>query len=145
VPFAAPPLATIGDGALTQFTDPGAATGPGNLYYLVTALDANGFESGAGRELPGGIETLRAERAGSGTIRLSWPAVTHDLAGYPTVIDHYQVHQTSRPIGRGGLGPATIVPGMDNVTTLSVDLPLPSGAAYYSVLAVDRRGNLSPF
>jgi hypothetical protein len=145
VPFAGPPLATIADPAATQFTDAGAASLPGNLYYLVTALDANGFESGAGRELPGGIESLTATRVGTGTIRISWPAVTRDLAGYPTSIDHYQVHQTSLPVGRAGLGPSTLAPGMDNVTTLSVDLPLPAGNAYYSVLAVDRRGNISPF
>ncbi len=145
VPFASAPWATLVDPAVTQFTDLGAVTQPGDLYYLVTALDGNGFESGAGHELPGGIEALLATRVGTSTLRLVWPAVTHDLAGYPTSIDHYQVHLTTRAVGRASLGPSTIVPGMDNVRALSVDLTLPSGLGYYSVLAVDRRGNISPF
>jgi hypothetical protein len=34
---------------------------------------------------------------------------------------------------------------MDNVTSTSVDLPVLDGATFFTVLAVDNRGNVSPF
>jgi hypothetical protein len=143
-PFLAPPFATINDPAITTFRDAGAGVpGPVNFYYLVTATDINGFVSGAGRELPNGIESLVVTRPVSGTVRLTWQAVTTDVSGLDTIIDHYQVYASGLPISRASIGPATLV--MDNVRVLTVDLTLPSGKQYYSVIAVDNRGNLSPF
>ena len=144
-PFAAAPYAFIGSPTQTTFTDSGTGNQPGNLYYLVAAVDVNGLMSGVGRELPGGIEDLAVSTVGAADLRLVWSAVTLDMLGFPTNVDHYQVHMTTVPAGRGSLSATTLVTGMDNVRTLSVDLPKPAGPAYFSVLAVDGRGNLSPF
>jgi len=70
--------------------------------------------------------------------------VTTHVQGLPTLIHHYQVHVTSTPVTRAGLGPSTLF--MDNITATSIDLvSLPAGTKFISVLAVDNRGNLSPF
>ncbi len=134
-------------GSNTSFTHVGAVTGPGQLYYLVTAIDSNGFASGAGRELPNGIGNLMLTlvSASPTVVRLTWSAVMTDLQGYGTIIDHYQVHRTPTPVGRGSLTASTIF--LDNLPGPSVDLDLTglSGPSYLSVLAVDNRGNLSPF
>jgi hypothetical protein len=142
-PFVSGPIASIGSGSTTTFTDVGAVAQPANFYYLVTAVDASGFESGAGHDLPNGIQDLRVSSVQPGTVTLTWSASATDVQGFPTILDHYQVHLMTRPLGRESLGPATLF--MDNVRQLSVDLPVPSGPVYFSVLVVDGTGNLSPF
>ena len=143
MPFLSTPLAVINDGSIITYTDAGAgAPGPTNFYYVVTATDLSGLVSGAGRELPNGIETLAVTRS-AGMISLAWPAVTTDVSGLATIIDHYQIHASSLPFSRGSIGPSTLL--VDNVRGLTVNLTLPSGKQYYSVIAVDNRGNLSPF
>jgi hypothetical protein len=133
--------------ASTTFTHSGAATSPGNLFYVVIAVDTNGFASGAGRELPNGISDLNLllVSASPPVVRLSWPAITTDLLGFPTTIHHYQVHRTSAPVGRQSLDSTTIF--RDNIQVLSVDLDLTGlpGPSYFSVIAVDNQGNLSPY
>ena len=143
MPFTTTPLATIGDGAVTSFTDAGAAAAPSNYYYLVTATDAAGLVSGAGRDLPNGVGDLGLTVPASGTVRLTWSAVTTDMQGLPTIIDHYQVYMSSTPLARGSLGPSNLA--MDNVRTLTVDLTASTSPLYFSVIAVDDKGNLSPF
>ncbi len=143
LPFAGPPLATIGDGSITSYTDTGAAASPSSLYYIVTATDASGLVSGAGRELPYGIGDLQVASTGPGTVRLTWSAVTTDVQGLATLVDHYRVYMDSRPVARDSLDPSTLV--LDNVRALSVDLPVPSGPLFFSIIVVDDRGNLSPF
>jgi hypothetical protein len=140
-------LATLTGGSSTSFTHVGAALLTGNLYYVVTAVDSNGLVSGAGRDLPNGIQALAISLVSSNplTVRLTWPEVTTDMQGYATLIDHYQVHRTSSPIGRAGLNNSTIF--RDGVQSLTVDLDLTdlAGPSFFSVIAVDDRGNLSPF
>src|SRR6266850_486408 len=98
---------------------------------------------GGGRELPNGVSNLAVSVPATGLVRLAWPAVTRDMQGLETVVDHYQIHVGSKPLARSSLGPATLF--RDNVRTLSVDLS-PSGTLlYFSVIVVDDRGNLSPF
>jgi fibronectin type 3 domain-containing protein len=143
LPFASPSYAVIDDPARTSFTDAGAASASSAYYYLVTAVDAGGLESGAGRDLPNGTTSLSVVLLDPSTARLSWSAVTTDVRGLPTVISHYQVHRMDRPVGRASLGSNTLF--MDNVTSTSVDLPVLSGTTYFTVLAVDNRGNVSPF
>lgn len=143
-PFASAPYASLSGGSITTYADPGAAAPVGNFYYLVNALDGSGFMSGAGRELPNGISGLAISQVNATTLHLSWPAVTTDIQGLDTIIDHYQVHRTDRPVGRGSLNASTVVPGLDNVRALSVDLTVTPGASFFSVLAVDDKGNLSP-
>jgi fibronectin type 3 domain-containing protein len=137
-------LATINDGSVVTYTHTGGATLAGNSYYLVTAQDAAGLISGAGRELSNGTGDMTVTITAPSTVHLQWTAVTSDVQGLPTLLDHYQIHVTSTPVGRGNLGPATLF--MDNVTATSLDVTLPAGSRFYiSVLTVDNRGNLSPF
>ena len=136
------PLATINSGATTTFTHMGGLTLPGDAYYVVTAVDAQGLVSGAGRDLPNGVGSLDVSLPSS-LVHLSWPPVSTDVQGLPTLVHHYQVHVTATPVSRGSLGPSTLF--LDNVTTTSADLNLPAGTRYISVLTVDNRGNLSPY
>jgi hypothetical protein len=143
-PFDAGPVATILNPSTTTWRDTGAnLAAAGNLFYVVTATDNFGFTSGAGHDLPNGIQALLVTSPSPGIARLTWPAVTTDVQGLPTLISHYQVHRSDRPLARGTLDSSTIV--MDNVTVLSVDLQAPGSLLYFSVIAVDNRGNLSPF
>ena len=142
-PFASAPLATLASGDTTTYTDLGAVASPGNAYYLVTAVDASGLVSGGGRELPNGVSGLAVSVPSTGLVRLAWPAVTRDMQGLETVVDHYQIHVDSKPLARSSLGPATLF--TDNVRALSIDLSPGGALLYFSVIAVDDRGNLSPF
>jgi hypothetical protein len=136
------PLATINNGATVTYTHAGGVTLPGNAYYVVTAVDAAGLVSGAGRDLPNGLASLDVSLNGA-LVHLSWQPVTTDVQGLPTLVHHYQVHVTATPVARGSLGPSTLF--MDNVMTTSADLNLPPATRFISVLAVDNRGNLSPY
>jgi hypothetical protein len=136
-------LASINDGAITSYTHTGGYALAGNAYYLVTAIDAAGLVSGAGRELPNGTGDLAVTFTAPSTAHLTWSAVATDVSGLPTLVDHYQIHVTANPVDRGSLGPSTLF--LDHVTTTSADISLPGPRAYISVLVVDNRGNLSPY
>jgi fibronectin type 3 domain-containing protein len=139
------PLVTIGSGATTTYTDSQAMVNPASYYYVVTASDAQGFNSGGGRDLPNGISDLQVSMVSGNPnlLHLAWTPPTTDFQGFATLIDHYQVHVTSVPVRRESLNASTIV--LDNVPGPSVDLGVTGSPRYISVLAVDNRGNLSPF
>lgn len=141
-PITGTPLATINNGATTTYTHVGGVTLPGDSYYIVTAVDAAGLVSGAGRDLPNGVGSLDVSMPSS-RVLLAWLPVTTDVQGLPTLVHHYQVHVTATPVARGSLGPSTLF--MDNVMTTSAELDLPAATRFISVLAVDNRGNLSPY
>ncbi len=52
------------------------------------------------------------------------------------------MHSTATPVGRLGVGPATLV---QETTATAVDLTINTNPRYLSVLTVDTRGNLSPY
>src|SRR5207249_6055963 len=107
----------------------------GRHFYLVVAFDTAGNSSGVSRELPRGIDALALALDG-GDIRFSWPAVTSDLDGRPTIIDHYVLYGRASPFRRSELAPALIV--RDIVTSTTVSIPPPAGSLFcYSVIAVD--------
>ena len=139
----ATPLATLNSGSTTTYTDLQALLNPAAFYYLVTAIDVTGFVSGGGRELPNGVSDLAVSMPSPDLIHLEWSPPTTDFQGFATLIDHYQVHVTSAPVPRESLNASTIV--LDNLTVPSVDLSLPGSPRFISVIAVDNRGNLSPF
>jgi hypothetical protein len=136
-------LTTIGDGAVTTFADAGAAVDPASAYYLVVAVDDAGLASGGGRNLPNGVGDLSVSLVAPDLVHLEWSAVLADTSGDPTLISHYEIHLSAVPVGRAALGPSTLA--LDNVTTLSLDLPLSSDLGYISIIVVDNRGNRSPF
>lgn len=135
----------------TSFTDAGALTGGANYYYLVRAVDSQGNGSGLGNQLPMGIDTLSEVKSTitPGNIVLSWPAVTTEFSptttpGLPLAIDHYEIYARSTVFTRGDIRD-NLVPLVTSTTGVSIELTPPSSTQYYSVLAVDARGNRSPF
>ncbi len=142
VPSASNLIATINDPATTVYADRNAWTDPQDDYYLVVAVDSRGFASGAGRELPSGVSQLTVEEAG-GMLMLSWPAVTTDVTGALTTIDHYDLYVDTQPVGRTRV--EMLSPSYGNLHTASITIPDPGGNRFLSVIAVDSRGNKSPY
>ena len=110
---------------------------------LRTTTDTHGYTSGAGRELPMGISTLTVTRLANGNLSLSWPAVTTDVMGALTAIDHYELYVDTSPLGRDRID--TLTPMISNITGTTVEIADPGGTRYLSVIVVDVRGNKSPF
>jgi hypothetical protein len=129
----------------SSFTDPGALTAGPSYHYLVRAIDLDGNAGGAGRELPAGILGLMVDRTDT-MVNLSWPAVAAVFhpggLGTPTTISHYEIYASDQPVTRTDLNGE--VPAATTTET-TADLTLPVDHRYYSVLAVDTRGNKSPF
>jgi len=131
----------------TTFPDGGALVGADPYFYLVRAVDAAGGVGGLGNQLPRGILDLAVASSSTtpGAIALSWSAVTTDFDDLPIDITHYEVYGADAPFGRGEIGGAGINLVVPAVAATAVD-PVPAGPErYYSVLAVDARGNRSPF
>jgi hypothetical protein len=116
-----------------------------SYHYLVRAIDLDGNAGGAGRELPAGILGLMVDRTDT-MVNLSWPAVAAVFhpggLGTPTTISHYEIYASDQPVTRTDLNGE--VPAATTTET-TADLTLPVDHRYYSVLAVDTRGNKSPF
>jgi len=71
--------------------------------------------------------------------------VTTDFDGDPTQISHYEVYAADTPFTRAQVEAGTVDLVVPSVAGTFTDL-LPAGPKrYYSVLAVDARGNRSPF
>ena len=135
-------IASVPDAPAPSYRHVGAAAGPETRFYLVLTRDADGFDSTSGLALPASVLDLQVVRLGGGLLRLSWSPVTIDRQGNPLAIDHYTVHGSPQPFSRADT--ELMTPLASFVTATTVDLP--EGAeAYFSVLAVDNRGNVSPF
>ena len=139
-------LVKIGDcpAPCTSFTDPGSATSPENHYYRVRAADGLGNLGALGSELPSGTELSIGKSASPGNLTLSWVPVTGTASGEPTQVSHYLLYASDSPFTRldirdGVVGSPTMVSGTDT------ELTPPVQNRYYSVLAVDIRGNVSPY
>jgi hypothetical protein len=135
----------------TSFTDFGALSGGGNYYYLVRAVDSQGNGSGLGNQLPMGIDILAVVKSTvtPGKIVLTWPAVSTAFTatstpGAPLMIDHYEVYGQGTLFTRANIRDG-LVPLITSTPLLSIELTPPAGTQYYSVVAVDARGNRSPF
>jgi len=142
VPDLNAPLATV-TAPLATYRDTGAAITPADYYYLVLAVDTQGFTSGVAQDLPAGVMDLQVALQGDGvTSDLSWTAVSQTVSGHPTTVVEYQVHGATLVLPRQSLSPASLL-GTVTGTTFS---HLPVGPEYYyTVVAVDNRGALSPF
>ncbi|MFQ5669799.1 MAG: C25 family cysteine peptidase [Acidobacteriota bacterium] len=129
-------------GSAPSFRHVGGAAGPELRFYLVQSRDSNGFASAAGLALPAAIADLRLERLAPASLRLSWSPVTTDFDGAPLVVDHYDVYGSGAPFSRADL--SLMTPLRSGVTATTVDL-LESEGAFFTVVAVDGRGQLSPY
>ncbi len=136
-------IMTIPDEDANGWIDPGAYATPTTYFYLVTVTDANGLVSGAGRQLPKGIDDLELDHVGP-NVTMSWTPVFTDIDGGSTFIDHYVVYSGTMPLAREIIDPMT--PLAPHVTTPSFSAPVPLGELiYFTVIVVDRFGNRSPF
>jgi hypothetical protein len=140
VPDLDTPLATVA-APDTTYRDLGAAGNGTDFYYLVRAIDAQGFASSVGRDLPDGISDLHVEFQGN-TAELSWTAVTETVGGWPTSVAVYEIHGATAPLARSGISPATLLGTTGGTSFLHVP---PVADFYYTVLVVDVRGDVSPF
>ena len=128
------------------FTDVGGLLGGDPHFYLVRAVDADGDPGGLGGQLPDGIHDLVIGPGGSpGTIELSWSPVTTDFDGNPTTIAHYVVFADDTPVSRAEIRDGSVPQLGGPVSGTALEIVPLGPKRYYSVLAVDTRGNLSPF
>jgi len=139
----------IGTPSAPTFTDPGAlAFANPSYHYLVRAIDASGNVGGLGNQLPNGIDAMTTSKTpdGSGgyTLGFVWPAVTTDFDGLPLSIEHYEVYVTNHPFSRADIKNG-LVPLLVSPSTASFSVTAPAASQYYSVIAVDARGNKSSF
>jgi hypothetical protein len=130
----------------SSFIHPGAATDPSRHYYIVVAIDSLGNRSGVTHELPKGVDQLTVQRSGT-NLMFSWPAVTLDVDGRKTQIASYSLYgRLTNPMKRSDV-PANLILG--NIVTTSTTTASPAVGAgqvfYYSLIATDSKGALSPW
>jgi hypothetical protein len=127
------------------FLHSGGALLADNGFYLVSAIDLDGFASGLGGDLPAGTKSLLVTPSPTpGMLRISWPAVTTTVSGLPARVDHYTLYGSPAVLPRRLIGPSNLL--MDNLSGLFVDVPTPpDGLYFYNLVVVDARGNLSPY
>jgi hypothetical protein len=147
--FVPGPSNKIGQSATASYPDLAALSFANpSYYYLVRAVDTSGNVGGLGNQLPNGIDTMTLTKTPDGgggyTLGLSWPAVTTDFNGLPLSINHYEVYGTNHPFTRADIANG-LVPLLASPTTASFSVTAPVASQYYSVLAVDARGNKSSF
>lgn len=143
--FVPAPANRIGTSTTPSYTDVGALIAAAPQYhYLVRALDADDTVGGLGNQLPNGIRELRVSQLVANSVLISWPAVTTDFDDDPLTISHYELYASDTPFSRADIRDG-MPPLMSSITGLSVSLSGQGASRYYSVLAVDARGNKSPF
>jgi hypothetical protein len=135
-------LGTVPDGPAPEFRHTGGATGTEIRYYLVVSRDPDGLDSPSALGLPAGVSGLTVDWAVPGTLRLAWPAVTTDTDGEPLAVDHYVVFGSATPFSRADTPFMTPIRPAVYATSVEVD---ESEGDYFSVLAVDARGDVSPY
>ena len=145
--------APIGTPTGTTFTDKMAlAPGAPDYHYLVRAVYLSGNPGGLGRQLPAGVPDLVVEpsplpeaRSAEPDLLLSWSPVILDFDDRPTQISHYELYGDDDAFTRAEIQ-AGLVPLLEAVVPGESIVVRPLGPnRYYSVLAVDVKGNRSPF
>lgn len=129
----------------SAFTDVGAKTNPASFKYLVRAVDEDGNGGGLGSDLPSQNMSLVVNPSPTpGFLVLSWNPTTTSLDGLPLQLLHYAVYSASQPFSREAVRDGQ-VPLLTTTAATSHQILIPAGEGYYSVLAVDIRGNVSPY
>jgi peptidase C25-like protein/fibronectin type III domain protein len=145
VPSTTNRIAVVAATSSPSYLHSGGALLPDDGYYLVSAIDLDGFASGLGSDLPAGVQGLLVQASPTaGMLRISWPAVTTTVSGGLARIDHYTLYGSTGPLPRRLIGPGSLL--LDNLTGPFIDVPIPSSGGYfYNLVVVDSRGNLSPY
>jgi len=128
-----------------SFTDPGAADAGENFHYRVRAVDGDGNVGGIGSEPPSSASLDVAKSTVTpGDVVLSWAPVTTTVDGTPAQIKHYLIYAADAPFTREAIRDGLLSPTVVVGSSIYEFTP-PSQNRYYAVLAVDIRGNVSPF
>jgi hypothetical protein len=136
----------IGTSAIASYDDIDALTAPEPVYfYLVRGVDADGTGGGLGNQLPAGIHDLRVTRTQGSTLTLTWSAVTTDFDHAPTQISHYVLYASPTVFSRADIRDGAVPILQDSIPGTTLVIGEPPDDQHYSVLAVDGRGNASPF
>ncbi len=128
----------------TSFLDVGALALPGRQHYRVRAVDVDANPGAWGSEPPARTDLGLSKGAAPGTIRLEWDPVLLTVDGVPVQLAYYAIYQSSTPFSRTAIRDG-LVPVLTTTTAASILLTPPGPDQYYSVLAVDVRGNASPY
>jgi len=128
----------------TSFLDPGALGLPGDLHYRVRAVDTDANPGAFGSEPPARTDLVLSKGAVLGVIRLEWDPVLLGVTGVPVQLSHYAIYAASAPFSREAVRDG-LVPLLTTTTNASLELTPTAPREYYSVLAVDIRGNASPY
>jgi len=145
VDFVPGPATLLGTTVAPTFTDPDSLEpGDPDYHYLVRAIDAEGNPGGLGHNLPDGIRDLALGKGPGSDLILSWTAVTLDFGGEPTTVTRYDVYAAAAPFTRADIRDGN-VPLLTSTAGTTVQIAPAAGSWYYSILAVDARGNESPF
>jgi hypothetical protein len=127
------------------FVDPGGASGAGESFYRVRAVDDDGNAGGMGSEAPQGtVLTLSRTGPGLNDLVLNWAAVTMALDGTAAELSHYALYAADQPFTREEIRDGA-VSLLTTVTGTVLDISSQPQDRYYSVVVVDIRGNVSPY
>ncbi len=139
-------LATCSGAACASWTDTGARSAPNNWYYRIRAVDSVGNRGALGSEAPSGTLSLRISPSIPipGNVVLSWNPVTTRLDGGALDLQHYEVYQSATPFSPAAVRDG-VIPVWTTVTGTTLDVTPAASTRYYSVFAVDIRGNRSPY
>ena len=128
-----------------SFTDPGGATAASSYHYRVRAVDVDGNAGGLGSNPPAPVTVLVSRSVTvPGNLVLTWSPVTTTVDGATTQIDRYRIYASDQPFTRTDIRNGLLAP----VTTVAAppyEFTPPPQSRYHSVIAVDTRGNLSPY
>ena len=142
IPSLANQIGTVGDLPNPSYRHLGGISGMGVRFYLVQATDTNGGQSAAGSGLPKPVTDLAVTRPGVDMVHLAWSPISVDVDGARLAVDHYEVYAAATPFSRADL--PSMVPVRPMVKDTGVDL-LDAEGDFFSVVAVNAHGDLSPF
>lgn len=129
----------------TSFTDPGAAVAPASYHYRVRAVDVEGNGAGLGSNPPEPVNLLATKSTtAEGNLVLSWSPVTEAVDGRPTQVVQYRIYAADQPFTRENIRDGLLAP-VATVAAPPYEFTPPPQNRYHSVLAVDSRGNTSPY
>ncbi len=126
------------------FLDVGAAIAPGNAHYRVRAVSDTALRSGLGAEFPRSTELRLSKDLTTGMLLLDWDPVDAVFGGAKVALQHYAVHMSETPFSVAQILDGT-VPAFTTTQETSLAIPLPAEVRYYSVVAVDTLGQISPY
>jgi hypothetical protein len=129
----------------TSYQDANALTSPDSYHYRVRAVDVDENVGGLGADPPG-ITTLQIGRSlgTPGDLALDWTPVVTRIDGGPVDLSHYEVYASDLPFTRVDVRNGSI-PLLLIHSGTGLEFSPQTQDRYYSVLAVDRQGNRSPF